>query len=82
MCLAVPGKIIKKKEFDLADVEIGGVVRPASLELVPEAKEGQYVLIHAGYAIQTVDEEEAKETYRLLEEFSEASQRIPEPGSG
>lgn len=81
MCLAVPGKIIKKKQFDLAEVEIGGVIRPASLELVPEAEEGEYVLIHAGYAIQTVDEKEAKETYRLLEEFSEASQRIPKPHS-
>lgn len=72
MCLAVPGKILKIKENMRAEVEIGGAIREVGLDMVPEAKEGDYVLVHIGYAIQTVDEEEAKETLKFLEELAEA----------
>ncbi len=69
MCLAIPAliKLIEDKE---ADVEIGGITRRVSLWLTPEAKVGDYVLVHTGYAINIVDQEEAEETLRLLEEIA------------
>jgi hydrogenase expression/formation protein HypC len=70
MCLAVPAKIIKTEDM-LATVEIGGVTRPVSLMLLPEAVVGDYVLVHAGFAIQKVDEEEARRTAELLKELTE-----------
>lgn len=74
MCLAVPGKILRIRDNGRADVEVGGVVRETGLELVPEAKVGDYVLIHTGYAIQIVDEKEAKETWDLLQQLGEAQE--------
>ncbi|MBR5914075.1 MAG: HypC/HybG/HupF family hydrogenase formation chaperone [Selenomonadaceae bacterium] len=59
MCLAFPAKIVEIKD-SLATVERSGVKRDASLMLLPDAKIGDYVLIHAGFAIQVVDEEETK----------------------
>jgi hydrogenase expression/formation protein HypC len=69
MCLAVPVRI-DKIEGVMAEVELGGVRRSVSLMLTPEAHVGNYVLVHAGYAIGVVDEEEAKETLRLLGEMA------------
>ena len=54
----------------MATVEVSGVTRQVSLMLLPGAKVGEYVLIHAGFAIQTVDEEEAKRTLELFEEIA------------
>ena len=73
MCLAIPAliKLIEDKE---ADVEIGGITRRISLWLTPEAKVGDYVLIHTGYAINIVDEEEAEETLKLLREIAEVAE--------
>ena len=75
MCLAIPA-LIRSIEGYRAEVEIGGVKRVVSLQLVPEAKIGDYVLIHTGYAISVVDEEEAQETLRLLAQFMD-SDEIP-----
>ena len=69
MCLAVP-VMIRNIEGTQAMVELGGVKRMISLVLTPEAGVGNYVLVHAGYAIGIVDEEEAKETLHLLEEMA------------
>ncbi len=69
MCLAVPVRI-QNIEGTQAMVELGGVRRRISLVLTPEAGVGNYVLVHAGYAIGVVDEEEAKETLHLLEEMA------------
>jgi hydrogenase expression/formation protein HypC len=71
MCLSVPGKIVKIKK-NMARVDVGGILRDISLDLCPEASIGQYVLIHAGFAIQKVDEEEAKETLDLLRKMAES----------
>ncbi|MBN2323851.1 MAG: HypC/HybG/HupF family hydrogenase formation chaperone [Spirochaetes bacterium] len=71
MCLAIPGKILYK-EGDTGKVELGGVTREVGLQLVPESKAGDWVLLHAGFAIQVVDEEEAQATLDLLEEFFKA----------
>ena len=73
MCLAVPGKIITK-EGETGTVELGGVKRTVGLQLVPESKPGDWVLLHAGFALQVVDEEEARITLELLEEFFDAGE--------
>jgi len=71
MCLAIPARVIQIEE-GLGLVELGGVVREASFMLLPDAQVGDYVLLHAGYALQKVDEAEAEETLRLLAEMAEA----------
>ena len=68
MCLAIPGQLISK-EGETGVVELGGVRRTVGLQLVPETKPGDWVLLHAGFAIQVIDEHEAKTTISLLEEF-------------
>ena len=68
MCLAFPAKVVEIKE-SLATVERAGVKRDASLMLLPDAKVGDYVLIHAGFAMQVVDEEEVKLRDELLAEM-------------
>lgn len=67
MCLAVPAKVIEKKDM-MATVEVEGIRRDISMMLLPEAKEGDYILMHAGFAIQVIDEEEARITSELLKE--------------
>ena len=69
MCLAIPA-LVKSIDGSVAEVEIGGVSRRASLMLTPEARVGDYVLLHTGYAINVVNQEEAEETLRLLEEMA------------
>lgn len=80
MCLAVPGKI-KKIEGRLAEVDFGGVTRESALDLLADAKVGDYILVHAGYAIQKLDEQEAQETLRLLIEVYGDSPEEPESSS-
>ena len=70
MCLAIP-TLITSIEGTTARAEIGGVERTISLTLTPEARVGDYVLIHTGFAIGIVDEEEAQETLQLLKELAE-----------
>ncbi len=81
MCLAIPVQI-KHVDGTNAIVEIGGVTRTISLALAPEAKLNDYVLLHAGYAIGIVDEEEARETLKLLAEMASSYEEAdPEEGS-
>jgi len=70
MCLAIPA-LIKSIDGDEAEVELGGVSRRASLMLTPEAKVGDYILLHAGYAINVVDQDEAEETLNMLREMAQ-----------
>ena len=71
MCLAIPSKIVELDGL-MATVEVGGARKSISLQLMPEdAGMGDYVLVHAGYAIQKVDEEAALEAHRLLREIAE-----------
>ena len=72
MCLAIPA-LIKSIKGQQAVAEIEGVTRDISLQLTPEAKVGDYVLLHTGYAISIIDAAEAAETLKLLKELSEAS---------
>ncbi len=72
MCVAVPARI-RSIEGDMAEVEIGGISQRISLRLVPEAKARDYVLVHAGFAIHVIDEQEAQETLELLEAIADAN---------
>lgn len=71
MCLAVPAQVKSVNDFE-AEVDVGGVRRTISLMLLPEAQIGDYVYLHAGFAISIVDEAEALESLRLLRELAEA----------
>lgn len=66
MCLAIPARVISADEHRMAEVDIMGVTRKVSLDLVPDAQAGEFVLVHAGFAIQVIDEADAKETLDLL----------------
>lgn len=70
MCLAIPGRILETEERDgnrLAKVQFGGITRQAFLNFVPEAQVGDYVIVHVGFAISRLDEEEARRTFEALE---------------
>ncbi len=70
MCLAVPGRVVECEQREgqrLGLVRFGPVTQPVRLDFVPQAKTGDYVLVHVGFAISRVDAEEAERTYRLLE---------------
>ena len=69
MCLAIPAKITEMNEGNLATVDILGVTCTISVDFTPDAKEGDYVLVHAGVAIQVVDEQYANETLELIRQF-------------
>jgi hydrogenase expression/formation protein HypC len=77
MCLAVPGKILEIYETNsllMGRIDFGGVVREACLTFVPEAKVGDYTIIHVGFALNLIDEQEAKETLALLDAISNQDQ--------
>jgi hydrogenase expression/formation protein HypC len=70
MCLAIPGKVALIEQKDgvrSGSIQFGGITRQACLDFVPEVKEGDYVMVHVGFAISVVDKEEAERTYALLE---------------
>jgi hydrogenase expression/formation protein HypC len=70
MCLAIPGKVLSSEDVNgsrVARVEFGGSSRMVCLDLVPEAAVGDFVLVHVGYAISRVDQEEAERTYEALQ---------------
>jgi len=64
----------ERQGMRMARVQFGGIVREACLEYVPDAQIGQYVLVHVGFAISVVDEEEARRTYELLEQMDQFSE--------
>jgi hydrogenase expression/formation protein HypC len=85
MCLGVPGKIVEIDEsgaLKMAKVDFGGIFREACLEYVPEAKVGDYCVIHVGFAISLLSEEEAMDTLSLLKEITDLEEEIgPELGA-
>lgn len=81
MCLAIPGKIMSiETMYDglvrMAKIQFGGITKQASLEMVPNAKIGDYVLVHVGVAISIVDEEEANKTFGYLKMIGEIDELI------
>jgi hydrogenase expression/formation protein HypC len=80
MCLAIPGKILATVDCDkmrVGRVQFGGIVRQVSLDFVPEAGVGDYVMVHVGFAISRVDAAEAERTYKLLHEMGMLEQELP-----
>ena len=81
MCLGIPGNIIEIYEshsLPMAKIDFGGISKEACLAYTPEAKVGQYVLIHVGFEISIMNEEEAQETLELLREMSDLANEIIE----
>lgn len=82
MCLGIPGKIIEIYENDgalpMAKIDFGGIVKEACLAYVPEAQVGDYTLIHVGFALNIIDEQEAKETLELLREIDALGEELGE----
>ncbi len=74
MCLAVPAKVREITGF-MAKVEIYGNIREVGIRLVPDVQIGDWVLIHAGFALEKIDEEQAMETLKILEEMAELVER-------
>lgn len=80
MCLAIPGKILATVDCEkmrVGRVQFGGIVRQVSLDFVPEAGVGDYVMVHVGFAISRVDAAEAERTYKLLQEMGMLEQELP-----
>lgn len=73
MCLAIPALITEKKSDNLATAEILGVTREVALDLTPQANVGDYVLVHAGFAIEVVDADYAKETIGLVKQLEDVA---------
>lgn len=74
MCLAIPGKIVETFEeqgLPMARVDFNGVFKKVCLAHTPQAETGEYVLVHVGFALQVIDEDEAKQTFVFLEEMDE-----------
>lgn len=86
MCLAIPGKVVEictQAGMAMARVQFGGITREACLSYVPETQVGDYVLVHVGFAISRVDEEEARRTWEALAELDQLSELdIPELQNG
>jgi hydrogenase expression/formation protein HypC len=83
MCLAVPGKVVAitgDGEMRMGKVDFAGVQRQACLAYVPEVQVGDYVLVHVGFAISRIDEEQAMETFAALREIGELSELGAPPG--
>jgi hydrogenase expression/formation protein HypC len=75
MCLAVPGKILSIQETSAFErtgrVSFGGIIKEVNLAYVPDAKVGEYVIVHVGFALNTIDEEEAARVFQYLEQMDE-----------
>lgn len=70
MCLSIPGKVIEIID-DMAQVSVGGTIVKVGMQMVDNVKEGDYVVVHAGFALQKINEKEALETLKLFREMNE-----------
>ncbi len=80
MCLGVPGRVVSVSGVDLGrtgKVDFAGTVRDVNLAYVPEAQVGDYVIVHVGFAISRLDEEEARRTLALINEIAASSAGVP-----
>ena len=88
MCLGVPGQVLEVQEnalgMAMGKVSFGGIVKEVCLAYVPEARPGDYVIVHVGFGISIVSEAEAQETFELLRQMGELAEleEAPEPGPG
>jgi hydrogenase expression/formation protein HypC len=84
VCLAIPGKILSSEDLGFARtgrVQFGGTVRQCRLDFVPEASVGDYVLVHVGFALSKIDEQEAQRTFQLLKEMGTLEEELSPPDS-
>ena len=85
MCLGVPGKITKiyeQNHLSMGRIDFGGVIKEACLAYVPEARVGDYVLVHVGFAISLMDETEAMETLKMIREVADFSESLEAQDKG
>jgi hydrogenase expression/formation protein HypC len=78
MCLGIPGKIVSIYEdhgTSMAKIDFGGVSREACIEVIPEAKPGDWTIVHAGFALNLLSEDEALETLQMLQEISDLAEQ-------
>jgi hydrogenase expression/formation protein HypC len=85
MCLGVPGKIIEVREdptgMTMGRVSFGGIVKEVCLAYTPDVEVGNYVVVHVGFAISQIDEDEAHKVFQYLEEMGELEElAVPQPG--
>ena len=78
MCLAIPAKVEKKLPNDFAIVDVGGIKKEISTSLVPDIKEGDFVIIHVGFALNKLDEDEALKTLEMMEQISQSPPPLKE----
>ena len=74
MCLAIPALLVEKRPHDQALVDLGGIRKPVSVALVPEANVGDYVIVHVGHAIGVLDPDEAQKTLAMFAEMQAAEE--------
>ena len=85
MCLGVPGQVLAIEEdplgMNMAEVSFAGIKKRVCLAYTPEAEVGDYVVVHVGFAISRIDEEEARKVFQYLEEMGELAElEVPQPG--
>lgn len=73
MCVAVPGRILSIDEASMAEVDFGGATRLVSVAFLEEPAVGEYVIVHAGFALHKVSEEQAMETFELIRQVLDAA---------
>lgn len=81
MCLGIPGKITEiyeKNDLLMGKIDFGGILKEACLAYVPEANVGDYALVHVGFAISLMDEEEAHETLKLIQQIADLNDELGE----
>jgi len=80
MCLGIPGKVVEVRRSDLGllsgKVDFGGVIREVNLSYTPEVQPGAWVVVHVGFAISTLDEDEARSVFRCLEELGRVQDEL------
>lgn len=85
MCLGIPGKVIEiyqQEEMKMGKVDFGGVVKEACLDFLPDIQVGDYTIIHVGFGISQLDEEEAQRTLEMLREMDMLADELPELNDG
>jgi hydrogenase expression/formation protein HypC len=85
MCLGIPGKVIEiyqVNDMKMGKVDFGGVIKETCLEFLPEIQVGDYTIIHVGFGISQVDEEEAQRTLEMLREMEMLADELPELDEG
>ena len=84
MCLGIPGKVLDtyvENEMRMGRVDFGGITKRVCLAHTPQAQSGQYVIVHVGFSLQIIDEDEAKQVFSFLERMNELSELTQEEGT-